>query len=121
MRGVLIIESLRVGARIAGVPLRVSAVARFAAPPEPVGGSPTWTFLEFEADLEHAERLLSMFERALDVALPWYASFKSSDEMFVAFAGRHFRYALGDLEGKAQAEAYARSIDVPESQLDWEQ
>ena len=121
VRGVLIVESLRVGTSVAGVPLRVSAVTKFVAPPEPVGGSPTWTFLEFEADLEHVDALSSAFERALDDALPWYASFKSTSEMFVVFPGRQFRYRLGDAAGKAEAESFARSIGVPESQIDWEQ
>ena len=41
--------------------------------------------------------------------------------MFVVFGGRRFRYALGDEAAKAEAERYARSIGVPESQIDWEQ
>jgi hypothetical protein len=120
VRGVLIAESLRVGGRIAGIPLRVTAVTRFVAPPDPVGGPPTWTFLEFEADLEHGDQLSSAFALALDDG-PWYASFRSDVEMFVVFAGQTFRYAFGDAGGKAEAENYARSIGVPESQIDWEQ
>jgi hypothetical protein len=99
----------------------VHALTRFVAPDEPVDGPPTWTFLEFEADLEHAESLAAAIEQALDGAAPWYASFKSRSEMFVVFGGRRFRYALGDQAAKTEAEEYARSIGVPESQLDWEQ
>jgi hypothetical protein len=121
VRGVLVVESLRVPSRISGIPLRLHAVTRFAAPPEPADGSPIWTFLEFEADLAHAEALSAAFADALDSSLPWYASFKSSDEMFVVFPGKQFRYDLGDANAKAEAEAYARSIRVPEAQLDWEQ
>jgi hypothetical protein len=101
--------------------MRVHALTRFVAPDEPVDGPPTWTFLEFEADLEHAEQLALAFEAALDSSAPWYASFKSRTEMFVVFGGRRFRYALGDEAAKAEAERYARSIGVPESQIDWEQ
>ncbi len=121
VRGVLIVESMRVGSRVSGIPLRVHAVTRFLAPPEPVNGSVTWTFLEFEADLAHAEQLSAAFAEVLDESLPWYASFRSAEEMFVAFAGRKFRYRLGDVGGKADAESYARSIGVPAAQLDWEQ
>jgi hypothetical protein len=121
LRGVLIVESLRVGGRIDGIPWRVHALTRFEAPAEPVGGPPTWTFLEFEADLDDADRLSSAFARALDGKLAWYASFRSDSEMFVVFAGCSFRYALGDASGKADAESYARSIGVPDAQLDWEQ
>ena len=121
VRGVLIVESLRVGGRIDGIPWRVHARTRFDAPADPVGGPPTWTFLEFEADLDDAERLATAFERALDGSLAWYASFRSDREMFVVFAGRSFRYDLGDAAAKAEAESYARSIGVPDAQLDWEQ
>jgi hypothetical protein len=121
VRGVLIVESLRVGGRIDGIPWRVHALTRFDAPPEPVGGPPTWTFLEFEAELDDADRLAAAFERALDGSRAWYASFRSELEMFVVFAGRSFRYELGDAVGKDEAETYARSIGVPDAQLDWEQ
>ena len=121
VRGVLIVESLRIPSRIAGIPLRLHAITRFVAPPEPADGSPTWTFLEFEADSARAEALAAAFAGALDSSLPWYASFKSADEMFVIFPNKQFRYDLGDANGKADAEAYARSVGVPEAQLDWEQ
>ena len=41
-------------------------------------------------------------------------------KMFVVFAGRQFSYILGDLAAKATVEGYARSVGVPDSQLDWE-
>ena len=88
--------------------------------PEPIGGPATWSLLEFEADLEHAEELSSasnVHSTTRFVAAP----FRSDDEMFVVFAGRQFRYKLGDAAGKAAAETYARPVGVPESQLDWEQ
>ncbi len=34
-------------------------------------------------------------------------------------ADRFFRYPRGDRAGRAEAEAYARSLGVPDSQLDW--
>jgi len=120
LRGVLIVESVRVGGRIA-VPVHVTALTRFAAPPEPIGGPPTWTFLEFEAELEQAEQLMFEFASALDDTHAWYASFRSNEEMFVVFSGRRFRYKLGDAAARGEVETYARSIGVPESQLDWEQ
>jgi hypothetical protein len=40
--------------------------------------------------------------------------------MFVVFAGRRFSYILGDLAAKATIEVYARSVGVPDSQLDCE-
>ena len=41
--------------------------------------------------------------------------------MYVVFARRVFRYPLGVAARREEVEAYARSLGVPESQLDWEQ
>jgi hypothetical protein len=120
LRGVLIGESIRLGASLRGVNLHVSAVTRFEAPEEPNPGPPWWTFIEFEADNADAERLSAALADCLDVALPWYASFKSETEMFVVFAGRQFRYPLADGAARSTVEDYARSVGVPQSQLDWE-
>jgi hypothetical protein len=38
----------------------------------------------------------------------------------MVFAGRIFGYPRGDTGSRVAAEAYARSVGVPESQLDWE-
>jgi hypothetical protein len=120
MRGVLIGESLRLGASLRGVRLQVSAVSRFEAPAQPDGGPPWWTFIEFEVDEGDASELSSRLAGCLDPTLPWYASFKSEAEMFVVFAAREFRYPLGDPVARQGVEQYARSVGVPESQLDWE-
>jgi hypothetical protein len=120
VRGVLIGESVRLDSSLRDVSLRVSAVTRFRAPDEPAGGPPWWTFIEFEADESEAEDLSEKLAACLDGAVPWYASFKSDAEMFVVFANRRFRYPLGDLAKKAEVEAYARNVGVPESQIDWE-
>jgi hypothetical protein len=120
VRGVLIGESIRLNASVR-VPFEVTGITRFPAPEESAGGPPCWTFIEFEADYLAAEELASAFAACLDESLPWYASYKSRDEMFVVFASRVFRYPLGMDEHRAEVEKYARSIGVPESQLDWEQ
>jgi hypothetical protein len=49
----------------------------------------------------------------------WYTDLHSTEETFVVYAGRVFRYPRGDSAGRAEAEAYGRSHGVPESQLDW--
>jgi len=121
VRGVLITESLRVGASVTGVPLQAKSIIRFPSPPDPFGGPPTWTFLVFEAARSDAERLSEAFAAAIDADLPWYASFRSDEEMFVVFAGRQFHYRIGDAAARAEVEDHARSLGVPDSQLDWEQ
>ena len=49
----------------------------------------------------------------------WYCDFRSDTETFVVFADRVFRYPRGGAEGRAQAAGYARTIGVPEAQIDW--
>ena len=56
---------------------------------------------------------------ALDERLGWYCDFRSATETYVVFSQRVFRYPRGDAPGREEAEAHARSVGVPESQLDW--
>jgi hypothetical protein len=117
--GVLIAESLRTGARLEGVTLTVRRIARDDDGETGAGQPLTWTFIEFEAPLDEADELAAALSRALDKRLGWYCDFRSPTETFVVFAERVFRYPRGDKDGRSQAEAHARSMGVPESQLDW--
>ena len=117
--GVLIAESLRAGARLEGATLTVSRITREHAGDTRAGQPRTWTFIEFVAAAGDAERLANTLSRALDDRLGWYCDFRSATETFVVFSRRVFRYPRGDTNGRAQAEAHARSVGVPESQLDW--
>ena len=117
--GVLIAESLRTGTRLEDVVLTVRAIARADDGDTDAGQPLTWTFIEFEAPLEEAERLAAALSRSLDQRLGWYCDFRSPTETFVVFAERVFRYPRGDKDGRSDAEAHARSVGVPESQLDW--
>jgi hypothetical protein len=117
--GVLIGESLRGGRPLEDTALTVKKISRDDAGDIEAGQPLTWTFIEFEAPLEDAELLAGELSRAIDETLGWYCDFRSPDETFVVFAGRVFRYPRGDRSGRAEAEAYARSVGVPEAQLDW--
>jgi hypothetical protein len=117
--GVLIAESLRTGARLEGVTLTVRRIVRVDDGDTDAGQPLTWTFIEFEAPIDEAEELAAALSRALDKRLGWYCDFRSPTETFVVFAERVFRYRRGDKGGRSQAEAHARSMGVPESQLDW--
>ena len=119
IEGVLIAESLRTGTRLEDVALTVRAIARADDGDTDAGQPLTWTFIEFEAPLEEAERLAAALSRSLDQSLGWYCDFRSPTETFVVFAERVFRYPRGDKGERSKAEAHARSMGVPESQLDW--
>ena len=117
--GVLIAESLRTGARLEGAVLTVRRITRADDGDTDAGQPLTWTFIEFEAPLDEAEELATALSRALEKKLGWYCDFRSPTETFVVFAERVFRYPRGDKARRSEAEAHARSMGVPESQLDW--
>ena len=120
LTGVLIAESLRIGRALTGVPLQVGKIWRIDAS-NAMGEQPgQWTLLEFEASEADAERLAEALAGCLKPTGGWYANFNTKSDAFVVFADRVFRYARGNSAGRDQVERYARSVGVPESQLDWE-
>ncbi|RKN45051.1 hypothetical protein [Streptomyces hoynatensis] len=120
LRGVLIAESLRVGARLAGVPLQITKLSRVEVS-DPGDGQPRhWTLLEFSAEESDALRLADQLSSCLASSGGWYTDFHTVDETFVVFANKVFRYPRGQAEGRSEAQQYGRSVGVPEPQLDWQ-
>ena len=117
--GVLIAESLRVGSVLEGVTLTVTKASRTDVGDVDAGQPRAWTFLDFEAADEDAERLASALETVLERSGGWYCDFRNDAETFVVFASRTFRYPRGDRSGRAPAVDYARSVGVPGAELDW--
>jgi hypothetical protein len=115
--GAIVAESLRLGGVIENVPLSVRKLERIDAGPNEQ--PPRWTLLWFEASEADADRLATALSDALDPAGGWYADFHSDSDVTVVFSGRVFRYRRGDKSGRAKVEDYARSVGVPEQQLDW--
>jgi hypothetical protein len=119
IKGTLIGESLRDGAELIGLDLRVVRIWRGSVG-EPAAGQPQrWTVLDFEAGEGQAEPLAARLAESLDPDGAWYVDFSTETEKFVVFAGRVFRYPRGDATGREDVVGYARSIGVPGSQLDW--
>jgi hypothetical protein len=118
--GVLLGESLRLGAVVDRPDLTVRRIWRADAGDPDAGQPPAWTFLEFEVPAARAGDLAEALRGMLNATGGWYCSFASDDEMIVVFAGRSFRYRRGDRRARREAETYARSVGVPEAQLDWE-
>ena len=119
-RGVLLGESLRPGAVVDRPDLRIRRIWRADAGDPNAGQPPAWTFLEFEVPAARAGDLAEALGGMINARGGWYCSFASDDEMIVVFAGRSFRYGRGDHRARREVEAYARSVGVPEAQLDWE-
>lgn len=119
VKGVILAESLRpdVEFRLDGF---VVTVVRREVSAGAVAGQPTtWTFLEIEGPDESADELAAALAAALAAEGGWYAEFGVGPDHVVVFAGRVFRYRVGDAAGRAEAARYARSVGVPEHQLDW--
>jgi hypothetical protein len=119
VNGTLVAESLHIGKPLEGVDLVVRKVWRSDLDNVGAGQPGTWTFLDFEAADDDAERLAQGLSATLHREGGWYCDFHSAEETFVVFGERVFRYPRGDSAGRREAEAYARSVGVPEAQLDW--
>ena len=119
LSGCLIAESLRVGSVIDGTRLTVTKVSRAELGDVEAGQPLIWTFIEFEVADDDVEQFAHRLEGALQRHGGWYCDFHSDTETFVVFAGRTFRYPRGDNTKRALAADYARSVGVPEAQLDW--
>lgn len=117
-RGAVIAESLKPGATISGLDMRILRLARFAVPGAAEYQPATWTMLEFEAPDAVGEPLAEALAGSL-VQPGWYADWKSDDEITVVFPGKVFRYRRGDADGRAAAQAHGRLVGVPAAQLDW--
>jgi hypothetical protein len=125
LEGVLIAESLRVGAELAGVPLRVTKIARVEVEGAAAGQPRQWTLLDFAAEEADAERLAERLAACLAPTGGWYVNYNTAAEAFVVFAGAVSRYPRGQdprgwAEGRRQAQDHARSLGIPEAQLDWQ-
>jgi hypothetical protein len=117
--GVLIAESIAKERPLQGLNLHLRKVSRADAGDVKAGQPLTWTFIEFEVDDDLVADLADALSRSLETAGGWYCDFRTVEETFVVYAGRIFRYPRGNTEGRAEAEAYGRSVGVPEAQLDW--
>lgn len=117
--GVLIAESLRVGSTLEDLSLRVTNVSRLDAGDVEAGQPRAWTLIHFEAPVEESENLAATLSKTLQRQGGWYCDFRSPDEIVVVFADQVFRYPRGDRRQRREVESYARSVGVPDAQLDW--
>jgi hypothetical protein len=117
--GTLIAESLLKNIPLEGVILQVRKVSRDDVGDVSAGQPLTWTFIEFNVEDQFLTDLVEALSRSLDPAGGWYCDVHTAEETFVVFAGRVLRYPRGDVQARAEAEAYGRSAGVPEAQLDW--
>jgi hypothetical protein len=115
--GTLIAESLRPGALIElGLTLR--RLQRVTISDAAAGQPPVWTLIDFTCPDDLAGGFAEQLAAAMDTG-PWYADYGTDETKYVVFAGRVFAFARGDRAANQEAIAYARTVGVPEAQLDW--
>ena len=118
--GCVIAESIRTGARLENIPLRLTKIERCAIGNATAEQPAVWTMVEFEFAEQDAERVATALADVLDERAGWgYSDFELGSEKFVVYAGQVFRYPRGDEAARAEVQAYGRSLGVPDSQLDW--
>lgn len=135
IRGRIIAESLRPGADLSLAGLRLSRLGRHdvSTSTVPADGRPAeqqhgataaqptvWTFVDFEGPSSLADDLAHLLADALEPTTGWWADFTiDDDEHAIVFAGRAFRYRIGDEAGRAEAVAWGLAAGTPPHQLDW--
>lgn len=117
--GYVLVESMRPGARLEGLPLTLRRIERHAVRNATPDQPSVWTTVEFDFPGEDAGRLADALAGVLDGQGGWYSHFNVDGETFVIYAGRVFRYTSGDRAARVEAEEYGRSVGVTEQQLDW--
>jgi hypothetical protein len=120
-RGQLIAESLKIGERFHVRGVRLLGATRVQPPEERLRPDQPrqWTFIGFEMDDKLAPAVADALAAALDGERGWYCNFSTTTEAWVIYRGRVFHYPIGDPAGRTEAQAYGRSLGVPEPQLDW--
>ena len=82
------------------------------------GGQPErWTAISFEGESERADVVAEAMGQAMRPE--WYANFSTETRVYVVFENRVYAYLKGDAKARAEVEAYAISVGIPESQVDW--
>jgi hypothetical protein len=118
LQGVVIAESLREGTSLDDLRLVIHKLSRRTISDAADSQPRVWTIVEFVSDDLDPDELAKQFAEALD-APGWYIDFHTPETKYVVFPGKIIRYPRGDAHGRAEAVAFARSVGVPDRQLDW--
>jgi hypothetical protein len=80
---------------------------------------PIWTATYFEGSDDDADKTAERISKAMKASF-WYANIHLETDEIVIFADNVFRYVRGDAQARKAPEDHARSLGVPEHQIDWE-
>ena len=79
--------------------------------------SERWIAVTFEGDAAQADAIAEEISRRMKPR--WYADFTTDEHVYVIFTDKVFKYPKGDRVRRAETQAYAVAVGVPETQLDW--
>jgi hypothetical protein len=100
--------------------LHVTKVEKWKVGEAGLPGPAMWTATHFEGNVTDVDKTAEAISAAM-VDSYWYANIHCLADEIVIFAGKVFRYPRGDAMARRAPEDYARSVGVPEHQIDWEQ
>jgi hypothetical protein len=85
------------------------------------GQDKIWNVAWFEADESEADEIANDISESLKDG-KWFVDFRDSENVFVIFKNKIFKYKKGDKIARAEVENYATEIvGVPKTQLNWEE
>ena len=118
LKGVIIKESLADEGVLDGLSVTGTKAVDIdnPAPDQPS----VWNLIYFQVPEVGAGELAEKFSRSLKPGT-WYIDFKSETEIYVVFLGKVFHYRRGDAVKRKEAQAYGRSLGIPEKQLNWKE
>jgi len=78
----------------------------------------TWTAVFFSVEDDKLDAVTACFSRTLKRR--WYADITTDDKKYIVFRDKIFSYDRKIASGRKAAADYARSIGIPQSQIDWQ-
>lgn len=77
-----------------------------------------WTAIYFEGDESKVDDIAEKLSMSLKPR-GWYINISTKEYAYVIFPKKIFKYREGDKEKEKEAIEYGKTLDIPNSQLDW--
>ena len=77
-----------------------------------------WNVLNIEIQSKDIKEVVQKLSSLLKKG-KWYINIDDSKVFYIIFRDKVFKYSEGDSATREAAKAYARGLEIPESQIDW--